>query len=132
MIGLLVVSHSWEAATGIVDIARQMSGGSVPIRGTGGNEEKALGTSVPAIVEALSALLEEAEGVVILPDLGSAVLSARSALEFLGDGAGSVILADAPVLEGTMMASIEASLGSPLEKVAQVAEEAHALKKLSK
>lgn len=132
MIGLLVVSHSREAAAGIVDIARQMSGGAVPIRGAGGNEEGELGTSVPAIVEGLSALLDEAEGVVIVPDLGSAVLSARSALEFLGEAAERVALADAPVLEGTMMASIEASLGSPLEKVVQVAEEAHALKKLPK
>lgn len=132
MIGLFVVSHSREAAAGIVDIARQMSGGTVPILGAGGNEEGALGTSVPAIVEGLSALLEEAEGVVVIPDLGSAVLSARSALEFLGDAAERVALADAPVLEGTMMASIEASVGSPIERVVQVAEEAHGLKKLAR
>ncbi len=131
MIGLLVVSHSPLAAEGIVNIARQMSGGSVPIRGTGGNEKGALGTSVPFIVESLTRLLEEAEGVVILPDLGSAVLSATSALEFVSGAAGKVVLADGPVLEGAMMASIEASLGSPLDKVLRVAEEAHGLKKLS-
>lgn len=132
MIGLLVVSHSREAAAGIADIARQMSGGGVPIVGVGGNEEGALGTSVPGIVEALSDLLEKTDGVVILPDLGSAVLSANTALQFLGENADRVALADGPVLEGTMMASIEASLGSPLEKVVRVAEEAHGLKKLSR
>ena len=114
MIALLVVSHSKDAARGIAEIASQMCGGSVPVCGVGGTEDGALGTSVPLILEALENLLEKAEGVLILPDLGSAVLSARSALEFLGDQTERIMFADAPVLEGAMMAAVEASLGSPL------------------
>ncbi|WP_300526618.1 dihydroxyacetone kinase phosphoryl donor subunit DhaM [Aminiphilus sp.] len=132
MIGICVVSHSAKAAEGIAEIASQMSGGIVPVRAVGGTEEGGLGTSVPGIVEALGGLLEKAEGVVLVPDLGSAVLSARSALEFLGDDAKKVLIVDAPVLEGAMMASVEASIGSSLERVAQVAGEARLLSKLSR
>ncbi len=132
MIGILVVSHSAKAAEGIAEIASQMSGGIVPVCAVGGTEEGGLGTSVPGIVEALGGLLEKAEGVVLVPDLGSAVLSARSALEFLGDDAKKVLIVDAPVLEGAMMASVEASIGSSLERVAQVAGEARLLSKLSR
>jgi PTS hybrid protein len=132
VIGILVVSHSAKAAEGIAEIASQMSGGIVPVRAVGGTEEGELGTSVSSIVEALGGLLEEAEGVVLVPDLGSAVLSARSALEFLGDDAKKVLIVDAPVLEGAMMASVEASIGSSLERVAQVAGEARLLSKLSR
>ena len=130
MVGLLVVSHSPEAAAGIATIASQMCGGIVPIRGVGGSEEGGLGTSVPLIRDALKELLETAGEVLVLPDLGSAVLSARSALEFLGSSAEKVLFADAPILEGAMMAAVEASLGSSLRRVCQVAEEAHLLKKL--
>jgi dihydroxyacetone kinase phosphotransfer subunit len=132
VIGILVVSHSAKAAEGIAEIASQMSGGIVPVCAVGGTEEGGLGTSVPGIVEALGGLLEKAEGVVLVPDLGSAVLSARSALEFLGDDAKKVLIVDAPVLEGAMMASVEASIGSSLERVAQVAGEARLLSKLSR
>jgi dihydroxyacetone kinase phosphotransfer subunit len=130
MIGLLVVSHSRDAAKGITEIASQMCGGKVPLRGVGGSDDGGLGTSVPHILEALKELLEEVKEVLILPDLGSAVLSARAALEFLEDGADRITFADAPILEGAMMAAVEASIGSPLSRVRQAAEEAHLLKKL--
>ena len=53
------------------------------MRGVGGSEDGGLGTSVPQILEVLQELLRACEGVAVVPDLGSAVLSARSALEFL-------------------------------------------------
>jgi dihydroxyacetone kinase phosphotransfer subunit len=132
VIGILVVSHSAKAAEGIAEIASQMSGGIVPVCAVGGTEAGGLGTSVSSIVEALGGLLNKTEGVVLVPDLGSAVLSARSALEFLGDDAKKILIVDAPVLEGAMMASVEASIGSSLERVAQVAGEARLLSKLSR
>jgi len=74
----------------------------------------------------------ECDGVVVIPDLGSAVLSTKAALDFLPeDQKSKVVIADAPVLEGTVLASVEASTGSPVEKVRQVAESAHLLKKLT-
>lgn len=130
MISLLVVSHSTEAARGIVSIAGQMAGGQVLIEACGGTDEGALGTSVPAILAALEGLLTRSEGVVVVPDLGSAVLAARTAREFLGEGADRVLIADGPVLEGTLMASVEASVGASLDRVAAVVGEARNLKKL--
>jgi len=132
MIGILVVCHSLKAADGIVEIASQMAGDKVRVVGVGGNEEGSLGTSTANIYEALNKLLMECDGVVVIPDLGSAVLSTKAALDFLSeDQKSKVVIADAPVLEGTVLASVEASTGSPVEKVVQVAESAHLLKKLT-
>jgi dihydroxyacetone kinase phosphotransfer subunit len=134
MIGLLVVSHSPDAAKGIGDIARQMTGGLVPIAAVGGAEGGGLGTNPAAIVEALGELFGRGvEGIVAIPDLGSAVLACRSALEFLPpEDASRVTLADAPVLEGAMMAAVEASIGSDAAKVAATAASARSLEKLSR
>ena len=131
MIGILVVCHSAKAAKGIAEIASQMAGEKVKVVGVGGNEEGGIGTSTADIYAVLSELLNECESIVVIPDLGSAVLSTKAALEFLTDEQKSkVIIADAPVLEGAMMAAVEASTGSSKEKVMQVAESAHLLKKL--
>lgn len=130
MVGILIVSHSEKAALGIAEIASQMCGGAVPVAAVGGAEGGGLGTSVPAILEALQILLEQCDDVLLLPDLGSAVLSAGAALEFLGDAAARVTMVDAPVLEGAMVGAVEASIGSPVSRVAAVAREARNLKKL--
>lgn len=78
MIGILVVSHSGEAASGIAKIATEMSGhGDVPVVGVGGNESGGLGISVPNVYQALLDLLDHCDGVLIVPDIGSSVLSSR-------------------------------------------------------
>jgi dihydroxyacetone kinase phosphotransfer subunit len=131
MIGVLVVSHSADAAKGIRDIAVVMSGDArVFITGVGGDGEGGLGVSVPRIFDILRDMLSKTDGVVIVPDLGSSVLSSRAAVELLdpADTARTVI-ADAPVLEGAMMAAVEASIGSDLAAVAKCAIEARDLRK---
>ncbi len=130
MNAILVVSHSAEAARGIVAIASQMAGERVGIAACGGTDDGELGTSVPAILSALEELLETSEGVVVIPDLGSAVLAARTARELLGDRADRVLIADGPVLEGTLMASVEASVGAGLDRLVAVVDEARGLRKL--
>ena len=130
MNAILVVSHSAEAARGIVAIASQMAGERVDIAACGGTDDGELGTSVPAILSALEGLLETSEGVVVIPDLGSAVLAARTARELLGERADRVLIADGPVLEGTLMASVEASVGAGLDRLAAVVDEARGLRKL--
>ncbi|MDR3279618.1 MAG: PTS mannose transporter subunit IID [Synergistaceae bacterium] len=132
MVGILVVSHSADAAKGIRDIAAGMSGAGddVLIEGVGGNDEGGLGVSVGKILDALAGMLPKADGVLIVPDLGSSILSSRTALELLPpEDAARVIIADAPVLEGAMMAAVEASGGSDLATVAVVAREARDLQK---
>ena len=96
----------------------------------GGAEGGGLGTSVPSILDALQTLLDRCDEVVLIPDLGSAVLSAGVALDLLGDEASRVTVVDAPVLEWAMMGAVEASLGSDAAKVASVARDARHLQKL--
>ena len=132
MIGILVVSHSADAAKGIRDIAAGMSGAGddVPIAGVGGNDNGGLGVSVGKIFDALSEMLPKADGVLIVPDLGSSILSSRTAVGLLPpEDASRVIIADAPILEGAMMAAGEASGGSDLAAVAAGAREARELQK---
>ena len=130
MNAILVVSHSAEAARGIVAIASQMAGERVGIAACGGTDDGELGTSVPSILSALEGLLETSDGVLVIPDLGSAVLAARTAKELLGDRADRVLIADGPVLEGTLMASVEASVGAGLDRLVAVVDEARGLRKL--
>ena len=131
MNAILVVSHSAEAARGIVAIASQMAGERVGITACGGTDDGGLGTSVPSILSALEGLLETSDGVLVIPDLGSAVLAARTAKDLLGErAAGRVLIADGPVLEGTLMASVEASVGAGLDRLAAVVDETRGLRKL--
>ena len=130
MNAVLVISHSAEAARGIAAIASQMAGDRVGIAACGGTDVGELGTAVPASFAALEILLASSEGVVVVPDLGSAVLAARTARELLGDRADRVFIADGPVLEGAFMAAVEASVGAGLERLVAVVDEARGLKKL--
>ena len=130
MNAILVVSHSREAAQGIASVASQMGGKGVMVAACGGAEDGGLGTSASAICAVLEELLEKFDGVLVIPDLGSAVLSAKAAIDMLGDRADRVLIADGPVLEGTLFAAVEASIGAGLEQLAAVVDETRNLKKL--
>ena len=130
MIGVLVVSHSAQAAAGIAEIASQMSGGAC-VKGVGGNDSGGIGSSVPMVFEALSEMLSLCDSVVMIPDLGSSVLSSRAVLEMLDEADFKrVRVADAPVLEGSVVAAIEAGAGSSMEDVLNSAKEARNMEKL--
>jgi len=131
MIGVLVASHSEEAASGIAKIAKEMSGqGNVPVVGVGGNESGGLGLSVPKVYRALMALLERCDGVLIVPDIGSSVLASRAAVDMLApEVVDKVAIANAPILEGAMLAAIESFIGSDLAAVLGAAKEAKNLDK---
>jgi phosphoenolpyruvate---glycerone phosphotransferase subunit DhaM len=126
-VGIVLVSHSAELAAGAVDLAAQVSGGTVTIIAAGGTDDGALGTSAAKVERALS-LAENGAGVVVLPDLGSAVLTVRAVLE---DLAGTrVLLADAPFVEGAVAATVTAAAGGDVKAVAAAAEEARHVRKL--
>jgi dihydroxyacetone kinase phosphotransfer subunit len=132
MVGILVVSHSEDAARGIVDISVGMSGAGddLVIAGVGGNDNGGLGVSVAKIFDALTGMLPKVDGILVVPDLGSSILSSRGAVELLPpEDSARVLIADAPVLEGAMMAAVEASSGSDLETVAETAADARNLRK---
>ena len=125
MVGLVLVSHSHEVAEGVAALARQMGGADLSIATAGGleatGEEHPVGTDAVRILAALEQVWSE-DGVLVLMDLGSAVLSAEMALEFLDpDRRGKVRLSGAPFVEGAVSAAVAAKLGRPLDEVAEEA-----------
>ena len=127
MVGIVLVSHSSEIASGLADLAGQMAGDSVPIEAVGGGPDGGLGTDGDGVRQAL-VRADTGQGVVVLGDLGSAILTIRHALERNGNG--HVRLVDAPFVEGAVAAAVTASVGSTLEDVARAAEEARGVSKL--
>jgi PTS hybrid protein len=110
-------------------MAAQMAGG-VRIRAAGGTEDGAIGTDATLIAGAISDA-DEGDGVLVIVDLGSAVLSAQLAIEELIDDErrGRVRVADAPLVEGAIIAAIQASTGSSLEEVDAAAHGAASMSK---
>jgi PTS hybrid protein len=127
MVGIVVVSHSSELARGLADLAGQMAGPSVHIEHAGGTADGQLGTDEGRVRDAIRRA-DSGEGVVVLGDLGSAILTIRHVLESRANG--HVKLIDAPIVEGAVAAAVIASAGSPLEDVVQAAEEANRARKL--
>jgi len=122
-VGIVIVSHSPKVAEGAADMVRQMVGTSVPLAWTGGDPDGGLGTDVGAIVAAIERAWSEA-GVAVLVDFGGAESSSELAIEMLDDARrGKVIVCDAPIVEGAVIAATEASGGSSLEVVRQTVEE---------
>jgi PTS hybrid protein len=128
VVGIVIVSHSADIAAGTVALAAQMAGDEVRIEAAGGAPDGGLGTD-SARVEAAIAAAEQGDGVIILGDLGSAILTARHVLDDHASN-GSVRLVDAPLVEGAVAAAVVSSAGRPLDEVASAAEEARAIPKL--
>ncbi|PSQ36320.1 PTS mannose transporter subunit IID [Halobacteriales archaeon SW_10_66_29] len=127
MVGIAVVSHSREAAEGISDVATEM-GGDARIVPTGGGPDGGIGTVAPDIESAIREA-DDGDGVVVLVDLGSAVMNAENANEAVEDEIDAKI-ADAPVLEGALNAAVAVASGATLKEVLDRAEEARDYRKL--
>jgi dihydroxyacetone kinase phosphotransfer subunit len=122
-VGIVIVSHSPKVAEGAADMVRQMVGAAVPVAWTGGNPDGGLGTSVPSIIAAIDQAWSEA-GVAILVDLGGAETNSEMAVEMLdADRQPRVVICNAPIVEGAVIAAAEAASGAPLDLVKKTAEE---------
>ena len=122
-VGIVIVSHSPKVAEGAADMVRQMVGNSVPLAWTGGDAAGGLGTSVELILAAIDKAWSEA-GVAVLVDLGGAETNSEMAVEMLEpERRKMVVVCNAPIVEGAVMAATEAAGGSSLEQVRAVAEE---------
>ena len=122
-VGIVIVSHSPKVAEGAADMVRQMVGDEVPLAWTGGNAAGGLGTDFAAIGEAINRAWSEA-GVAILVDLGGAETNSEMAVEALqAERRGRVVICNAPVVEGAVIAATEAAGGAPLNVVRGAAEE---------
>ena len=131
MVGIVVVSHSERAAEGIVEVAAEMAG-DTRIEPVGGDGQGGIGTVPDAIEAAIDAAAGGDEGaesdpVVVLVDLGSAVMNADVAVE-LSDA--EAVIADAPVLEGAVNAAVAAT--DPSATVESVREQAEAARDIEK
>ncbi|MWV64624.1 PTS mannose transporter subunit IID [Halorubrum sp. JWXQ-INN 858] len=125
MVGLVVVSHSERAAEGIAEIAAEMAGDTV-IEPVGGDGDGGIGT-VPDAIENAIVAAADADGAVVLVDLGSAVMNADVAIEMSNAEA---VIADAPVLEGAVNAAVAAT--DPSATLDSVREEAEAAREIEK
>ncbi|WP_022884048.1 dihydroxyacetone kinase phosphoryl donor subunit DhaM [Glaciibacter superstes] len=122
-VGLVFVSHSTKIAEGLVDLARQMAP-SVALVAAGGTDDGGIGTSFEKVSEGI-VLAGSGSGVVVLCDLGSAILTADTALDFLDDVLRDrVEVVDAPLVEGGVAAAVAAETGGDLGAVVAAAHSA--------
>ncbi|MCK3654612.1 hypothetical protein A4G19_02145 [Pasteurellaceae bacterium Macca] len=125
MVNLVLVSHSYTLACGVAELAEQMNQGCQIAIAAGMSEpENAIGTDAMKILQGIEEVYSE-EGVLVLMDLGSAILSAETALDFLDpEMAKNVKLCPAPLVEGALSAVVSASQGNNLAQVAEDAKTA--------
>ena len=130
MVGLVLVSHSTGLAEGTAELVAQIARG-VRVVPAGGTDDGRLGTSTQRIYAAITAA-DTGDGVLLIPDLGSSVLTALALLADLDSRYDSkqLALADAPFVEGAVAAGVAASSGLDLATVAMAAQEARDVRKL--
>lgn len=128
MVGIVIVSHSRKAAEGICELAMQMAGENKKIIACGGMEDGSIGTDATRIMAAIQEA-DSGDGVLLLCDLGSGIISAQTAIDLLEEPI-EVKIADAPILEGAVSAAVQASFGSSLDEVVEAAEIAKTMNKL--
>jgi dihydroxyacetone kinase phosphotransfer subunit len=122
-VGIVIVSHSPLVAKGAADMVRQMVGEQVALAWCGGNVHGGLGTDVSAIVAAIEAAWSES-GVAMLVDLGGAETNSEMAIEMMpSHKQDRIVICNAPIVEGAVMAATEASGGASLMAVKATAEE---------
>ncbi len=123
MVGIVVVSHSFQLAEETIKLSLQMAQSEILILNAGGTAENEFGTDPMKIMNAIQSVTSE-EGIVILLDIGSAVMSAEMAIEMSGCDVDKVKIANAALVEGCLAAVTSASIGMSLDEVVTAAEEA--------
>src|ERR1700736_5100012 len=126
VVGIVLVSHSAELARGLADLAGTVASGEARIVPAGGIDGH-LGTR-GEVGEAAIAEADQGDGVVLLADLGSSILTIRGILDHQPNG--HIRLADAPLVEGAVAAAVSAAAGLNLEEVVTAAEGARGVSKL--
>jgi PTS hybrid protein len=132
MVGLVLISHSATLVEGLRDMVVQVAGADVPVATAGGTQDGRLGTSAPRIAAAIRETLDAGvDGAIVLLDLGSAALSLEVALEELDEAdRARVRVSEAPLVEGAVLAAVQASVGATIDEVVAAAEGAATMAKL--
>ncbi|WP_327666994.1 MULTISPECIES: dihydroxyacetone kinase phosphoryl donor subunit DhaM [unclassified Streptomyces] len=126
-VGIVLVSHSAELAAGLRLLVEQIGSDTVPLATAGGTDDGRIGTSYDLVLAAIRSV-DRGAGVVVLPDLGSSVLTTRTVLE--DHPHPDVLIVDAPFVEGAVAAVVTAASGADLKTVADAAKEARHVHKL--
>jgi dihydroxyacetone kinase, phosphotransfer subunit len=126
MVGIVIVSHSQKLAESVVELTKMMAA-DAKIEAAGGMEDGGLGTSFEKINKAIEKVYSD-DGVIVLVDMGSAVMTTEMVIESLGDK--KVKIADCPLVEGAVTATVEASTGSDMESILKELEKVGTIKKL--
>jgi len=131
-VGLVLVSHSATLVDGLREMVVQVAGDATPVATAGGTDDGRLGTSAPRIAAAIrSAIDAGASETLVLLDLGSAALSLELATEELDDTERArVRITEAPLVEGAVLAAVQASIGASIDDVVAAAESAATMTKL--
>ena len=127
MVGIVIVSHSRRLAEGVVEIAKMMAP-EARIAAAGGLEDGTAGTSFDRILAACEAV-DAGDGVAVLMDMGSAVMTTEMVIEALGGS--DLRMLDAPVVEGAVLAAVESQMGTSLDEIAAKIQQARDVKKLA-
>ncbi|MCT4535931.1 phosphoenolpyruvate--protein phosphotransferase [Halodesulfovibrio sp.] len=124
MVGIVLVSHCRRLAEGLHGIIEQITQGAVPVALAAGSndEEHPIGTDPAKVLSAIQQV-QQGDGVLVLMDLGSAILSAETAIDLLPeDQQRKVYMSSAPLVEGAMAAAIQIAAGADMEAVLKDAE----------
>lgn len=127
LVGIVLVSHSAELAAGLRLLVEQIGSDTVPLATAGGTDDGRIGTSYDLVLAAIRHA-DRGAGVVVLPDLGSSVLTARTVME--DHPRTDVTIVDAPFVEGAVAAVVTAASGADLQTVVTAAKEARNVLKL--
>lgn len=130
MIGIVIVSHSEMIAEGLKDFAEGMNKGKVKIIAAGGADDGRIGTNTIKIIDAIEEIYDKSP-ILLMVDLGSAVLSAEMAIDMLDEEIKQQVrIIDAPLIEGTVAAVLIAQETDDFQKIINKAMETRKAKKI--
>ena len=119
MVGIVLVSHSQKLAEAMVDYAHMMAPDAAVVA-AGGLEDGSFGTSYEKIEAAIEKVHGD-DGVLVIMDMGSAVMTVKMVLEDMDDD--SVVMADCPFVEGAVEATVQAQMGTSLPDIVKTLKE---------
>lgn len=125
MVGIVIVSHSQSLAESLVEFTKIMADGAL-VASAGGLEDGSFGTSFDKIYQAVESVYSE-DGVIVLMDMGSAVMTTEIVVESYDSG--KVVMADCPLVEGAVVATINALGGMGQAKILEALKQVGATPK---
>ena len=125
MVGIVIVSHSQKLAEGVVEVSKMMAE-TAPLAAAGGLEDGNLGTSYDKIFAAVEDVYSS-DGVIVLMDMGSAVMTTEIVLEDLNRP--NVKMIDCPLVEGAVLAAVESAGGRSLDELSELIKDSRTANK---